>query len=106
MLIALEDIQDERRRQEQKWGIQHREDGTSGDPTNKARRDLARELCDMKEKLGPKKGFTGGASWTHVLSEEAFESFCETDLIALRKELIQTAAVCVAWIEDIDSRKP
>lgn len=105
MKQVLEDIEEERRKQIIKWGIQRRPDGTMDTPDAKERRDVAREICDLKEKLGALKGFTGGASWTHILTEEAFEAFCELDPIALRKELIQCAAVCVAWIEDIDSRK-
>lgn len=39
-----------------------------------------------------------------MLLEEVFEAMAESDLVKLRAELVQTSAVCVAWIEDIDSR--
>lgn len=62
-------------------------------------RDMAQRSCDRAEKE---------ERLTHacVLEEEAFEALAETDLAKLRKELVETAAVCVKWIEDLDRRKP
>jgi hypothetical protein len=46
------------------------------------------------------------ASWLTILLEEVFEAAGEEDISRLRTELVQVAAVAVAWIEDIDSRLP
>lgn len=52
--------------------------------------------------------FNGDLSWSHILREELYEAL-ETDpeeeLPALREELIQVAAVAVAWIEAIDRER-
>lgn len=42
--------------------------------------------------------------WLHILREEVAEAFAETDPVALRGELVQVAAVAVAWAEAIDRR--
>jgi hypothetical protein len=43
-------------------------------------------------------------TWMHVLIEEVFEALAEEDPAKLRAELVQVAAVCAAWITDIDGR--
>lgn len=52
-------------------------------------------LCDMNHRRG-----TG--TWAHILVEEVAEVVGEFDPIKRRQELIQTAAVCLAWIASID----
>ncbi len=42
--------------------------------------------------------------WTGVLLEEVYEALAESDPAKLRTELVQVAAVAVAWIEAIDRR--
>ncbi|MFE2164838.1 NUDIX hydrolase [Streptomyces sp. NPDC059447] len=44
--------------------------------------------------------------WTGILLEEVYEALAETDTAKLRAELVQVAAVCAAWISDIDRRQP
>ncbi len=71
---VLGDVREERRRQLDKWGDQHHPD-----------------------------------SWwmvieTEELGEVARAIFDGEDLLKIREELVQVAAVAVAWIEDIDSR--
>jgi hypothetical protein len=95
---VLADVHEERVRQLTKWGVQHRPDDTGGD-TLRAEAEQAKRTCQFMQDHGP-----GGAGWRLVLAEEAAEAFAETDPAALRAELVQTAAVCVAWIEDLDSR--
>lgn len=46
----------------------------------------------------------GKGTWRHILQEEVAEAFAELDPAPLREELIQVAAVAVAWIEAIDRR--
>lgn len=96
---ALNDIADERARQVAKWGEQHRVDHTGG-----AHYD---ELAELSKKVcqGAERSMPGGASWRMVLHEEVSEAFAETDPDQLRAELVQVAAVAVAWVEDLDSRK-
>lgn len=104
----LMDIDNERMRQVDKWGIQHRR-AVHSDPEFMAKlRDRAREACDKMEARGKVRPgeiypYTGGASWEAILAEETFEALAETDKAAQRKELVQCAAVIVAWIEDLDS---
>lgn len=95
---VLDDVREERRRQFAKWGPQHHPDGTSDDSRSKAKREMARDMCDSKSKRGAE-------TWLDILTEETLEAYAEVDLAALEKELIQTAAVAVAWIEDIRSRR-
>lgn len=91
---VLRGFKAERRRQIVKWGHQTREGGTS--PQGFAMlRDMFRNACDNAEA-------EGGATWRHILLEEVYEAFAESDPQALRTELIQCGAVITAWIEDID----
>lgn len=46
----------------------------------------------------------GLLSWKDLLLEEVYEALSEKTDEALRAELVQVAALVVAWIEDIDSR--
>jgi hypothetical protein len=96
-IAVLADVGAERRRQLDKWGVQHRPDGTGGNLT--ARAATAKSACRFAE-----KHTAGGASWHLVLAEEVAEAFAETDPAQLRAELVQVAAVAAAWIEDIDHR--
>jgi hypothetical protein len=101
----LADVNAERNAQIAKWGPQSHPDGTGGrmnvggttvDPA--ALRDYMRRLCDAKAQRGE-------GTWLDILFEEVFEAAAEYDPAALRKELVQVAAVAGAWIEDIDSRR-
>lgn len=94
---TLGDVFDERVRQHLKWGEQHHEDG-SGSSGWGLSADLWKAYNDNQVQL------TGDTDWTGILLEEVYEAVAETDLKKLRAELIQVAAVAVAWVEDIDSR--
>lgn len=91
----LEDIFNERQRQLSKWGIQSHPDGTGA---FKPERTRFRELTDERTEKGQ-------LLWWHILLEEVYEALAEEDTDALREELVQVAAVAVAWIEDIDRRE-
>lgn len=43
-------------------------------------------------------------SWMHLVREEVAEAFMETNPDRLREELIQVAALCVSWLEQLDAR--
>jgi len=92
---VLGEVSVERFRQLDKWGVQHRSPCTGAEDLRRDA-DLMRRRCQAAEEAG-------GASWRDVLLEEVFEALAEDDPAALRKELVQVAAVCAAWIEDIDS---
>ncbi len=109
---VLGEIDVERLRQDTKWGEQNHPDGTGEDwphmvipaygwnvdstvAQHAAR--LARLNCQRHAK-------TGNVTWLHIGLEEVAEAFAETAPEKLRAELIQVAAVMVAWIEAIDRR--
>lgn len=59
----------------------------------------ARSQCDRAFDLGQ-------GTWAHILIEEVAEAIgTNGDRVALRAELVQVAAVAVAWIEAIDRRR-
>lgn len=94
---ALEDVRAERGRQDARWGEQNQPDGTSLSLEHTAAREAARQECDLA-------AAAGAVTWRHILNEEVREAFAETSVEALRRELVQVAAVAVAWIEDLDRR--
>ena len=116
---VFEAINAERRRQDEKWDEQNHPDvdpvltGRPGgcDPQRMAEEyeiptaTRARANCDGEAKAG-------NCTWAHIAVEEMAEAVeAATDaaqgrgvLAALRKELVQLAAVIVAWIEAIDRR--
>lgn len=94
--ILSEDVLDERKRQLEKWGVQKLPDGT-GSVRFKYAEQMARARTDHANKMGT-------VTWQQVLEEETAEAFASSDYETLRAELIQVAAVAVAWIEDLDTR--
>jgi hypothetical protein len=93
----LHDIADERGAQLLKWGVQRHPGGTGG--------SVARDLAVMLKRIcqaAPES--LEGDTWAKILAEEVSEAFDETEWSALRKELVQSAAVIVAWIESGDAQ--
>ena len=93
---VLQDILAERVAQLTKWGVQHHPDGTGG-PVFAAESNEMRARCQYLADHG-------GTHWRAILLEEIYEAFAEDNPDLLRAELVQVAAVAVAWIEDIDTR--
>ncbi|MEU5043212.1 NUDIX hydrolase [Streptomyces griseorubiginosus] len=93
----LAEIVAERERQDARWGEQNHRDGT-GSLTQVLEADKAREGCQAAFARGD-------GTWMHVLIEEVFEAFAEDDPSKVRAELVQVAAVAVAWIAAIDRRQ-
>lgn len=91
-----EEIDAERARQIAKFGDQHHPDGTGG-PVMRLRADEARAQCQYLAD-------NGGVDWRSILLEEVYEAFAEADPAKLREELLQVAAVCSAWVYDLDRR--
>jgi len=94
-LDVLSNILAERTSQFGKWGDQRHPDGTS--QTLKYVAVACQADCQ-------KAAEQDRVTWRLILEEEVAEALAEVDPAALRKELVQVAAVAVAWIEDIDSR--
>lgn len=103
------EIIDERVRQEEKWGEQNhpcldqtllnREGGCTAlrmcDEYEIPGEHRAKQLCE--DAFIHKKG-----TYAHIAIEEMSEVVSSFDIHKRREELIQLAAVCVAWIEKID----
>ncbi|MFI1562159.1 NUDIX hydrolase [Streptomyces sp. NPDC020490] len=90
------DVDAERQRQLAKFGDQHHPDGT-GSKSQQDDAERARRWC--QDAFG-----SGYGTWVDILTEEVVEAYAERDRARLRAELVQVAAVCAAWIADLDSR--
>jgi hypothetical protein len=89
-------VRDEREQQDAKWGEQNHPDGTGlVDDTRIA--DSAKATCQYAASRSV-------VTWRDILWEEVAEAFAETDVEALRTELIQVATVALNWVEAIDRR--
>lgn len=97
--VVLAEIADERDRQDAKWGPQDHRDGTAKNG------HIDSEMAAMARRICQGAAEFGGATWRMILDEEVREAFAENDPAKLRAELVQVAAVAVAWIEAIDRRQ-
>lgn len=93
---VLAEIAVERHRQDEKWGEQNHPDGTGGS----VMQGFATEQRARTQFLAG----LGGVSWRDILLEEVYEAMAEEEPAKLRAELVQVAAVAVAWAEAIDRR--
>lgn len=105
-LSVLNEIALERQRQDNKWGVQNHPsfDWRNEHDTFSDRclynMENARLSCDYEHQHGH-------GDWRGILKEEYYEAMYEAachNEPKLRTELIQCAAVIVAWIECIDRR--
>lgn len=96
ILGVLPEIAAERERQDEKWGEQNHPDGTG--PGYRAAAFEARRRCQRAAR-------SGLVTYKDILEEEVYEAFAETDPVELREELVQVAAVAVAWIEKLDRER-
>jgi hypothetical protein len=102
---ALADVAAERRRQDAKWGPQNHPDGTGPDVPYRPlpAYDMTEAAVAARDRC--KANGPGEDNWRDILTEEIYEAYAEDDPQALRAELVQVAAVAVAWIEAIDRRQ-
>lgn len=91
------EISAERDRQDAKFGEQNHPDGIDTDETSVMIADQWRDMVNHRLAAGT-------VSWTDILFEEAHEATVEADPAKLRAEVVQIAAVAVAWLECIDRR--
>lgn len=96
MIETVEEVRGERYHQQYKWGEQNWPDGT-GDELAIVEAEVAKMRCELAFK-------DGKLTYRHILDEEVCEAFAETDPEKIYAELIQVAAVAVAWAEAIKRR--
>jgi hypothetical protein len=94
LIDILNEVWEERILQHAKWGEQNHPDGTGSDLDVAVAHD-ARKTCQTKARQGR-------VTWQDILEEEVCEAYAESDPVKLRAELVQVAAVAVAWAEKID----
>ncbi len=92
---VLQEVLNERARQNQKWGEQNWPFALATKYGPIA--ETAKKNCDNAHKAGK-------LTWNEILTEEVMEAFAESSSRKKREELIQVAAVAVAMIECIDRR--
>ena len=100
---VLAEVVAERVRQQRKWGEQNHPDGTGPGTLGilcLCGRDVgeAQDLCVRSFR-------EGRGTYAHILWEEVAEALAVSDAARLREELLQVAAVAVAWVECIDRRR-
>jgi hypothetical protein len=103
---VLEEVSHERARQDAKWGEQNHPNGTRDDRRLLRDTDLPTwgTLCYRARNLTDQAAKAGSLEYLDILLEEVAEACSEEDPARLRAELIQVAAVAVAWVEAIDRR--
>lgn len=100
---ALVLIENERHHQHAKWGEQNHPNGTAPGELwpgifSRTMLDAAR-IAKIQVDLDCRRG---EGTYAGILLEEVFEALAEEDPARLRSELIQVAAVAVAWIEKLE----
>lgn len=109
--MVLQAISEERIIQDAKWGEQNHPDGTGENLTflwgpasaNLDMRTGAELAAHFKAACDGQFDVNAG-NWRGILLEEVFEALAESDPVKLRTELLQVAAVVVAWVEAIHRR--
>lgn len=102
---VLQEVLAERIQQDETWGEQNHPDGTG--PRTAA---IVGMLCHADEAATYARAACqaaarrGETTWRLVFAEEVLEALAESDPAKLRAELVQVAAVAVAWVEAIDRR--
>lgn len=95
--FAMCDIAEERQRQEDLWGRQDWPSAYTPAGIAVQSESLLRNLCKAATA-------DGTCTWEHIAAEEFAEAVAAPNDMRRREELVQLAAVVVAWIECIDRR--
>lgn len=91
--LVLDQVAAERTDQHRKWGEQDHPDGTGGASFIQVAEDIKSQVDQAA---------AGGIlTYRDLLLEEVAEAFAESDRTKLKAELIQVAAVAVAWVEKL-----
>jgi hypothetical protein len=103
-----EAVDAERQRQLSEFGEQHHPDMAGPAQTQRDARDVfdqwAQNYRAINSGTFDPRDPDRRLDWTGILLEEVYEALAESDPAKIRTELVQVAAVCAAWIHDIDSR--
>lgn len=100
----IQEVAAERVEQVLKFGIQDLPDGLGYVLDNDGEQDLTiRHFGRTTEMLG-REILDMEPSWAGVFLEEVGEAMAARDVPHLREELIQVAAVALAWVAHIDGR--
>ena len=111
---AAQDVADERKKQDAKWGEQNHPDGTGPGTLPLEFLDdygvrevfvLARPLARIATDRTNSNAEASHVTWKDILLEEVFEALAEEVPWMLRAELVQVAAVAQQWVETIDRRE-
>lgn len=108
---VLDEVGMERGRQDEKWGPQNHPDLAEvfkGETPDQVASGYFIPTAGFAKCMCESDFDQGYPNWAAVLIEELAESIEQAalgDTKELRKELIQVAAVAVAWVEAIDRRK-
>jgi len=100
MNYIYDEIKAERKRQDEKWGVQ---DLPMVDKSFNYQDTM--EMLDHVREINGISFAYGNGSWYYILKEEIYEAFVESDPERQREEMIQVAAVAVAIIECLDRKK-
>lgn len=101
----------ERERQVAKWGLQIHpnisslKDTEHEDGVTQRILSLYEAQADDFKDMNDDISENGTMGWDTILLEETYEALAETDPVKLRTELVQTAAVIFAWMDDLDRRE-
>jgi hypothetical protein len=95
---VLDEVYEERIRQEGRFGQQDHLDSLYGLSGYAEKAESYKKLYAEREK-------SGNVTWDIILLEEVFEALSEPDLKKMREELVQVAAVAVAYVEALDRRE-
>ncbi len=105
----LQEIRDERLRQDTKWGIQNRPcldqallNREGGCTSERMCEEYEVPTEDRAKFLCTKAFLNKTGTYAHIAVEEMSEVISAFDINERRVELVQLAAVCVAWLEKID----
>lgn len=85
--------------QDTKWGPARQMPNGTG-------RQYSSELADYYKEETNRAFAEGTGTWRHILEEEFYEAMAETNPKRLIAELLQVAAVCVAWIVSLKLQRP
>lgn len=113
-VLVLDEVRQERARQEEKWGVQRHPSldltllKREGGCTPERMAEHFEIPSEARGKFLCQNAYANGeGTWAHIAIEEMAEAVgCMDDERKMREELIQLAAVAVAWVEDIDRRNP
>ena len=96
----LKEVEFERMEQHMKWGQQDHPNITGFYD-----REVMQAVAEAAKQQTDEAARAGRLSYKHILEEEFCEAMAELDNTELlRIELLQLAAVAVAWVEAIDRR--